>query len=59
MAEKKKSKVKKKISSGVAHIVTGESMLTVDDSVTITVEEGKKVIPDIFNVFDTPERFKN
>ena len=45
--------------SGVAHIVTGESMLTVDDSVTITVEEGKKVIPDIFNVFDTPERFKN
>ena len=45
--------------SGVAHIVTGESMLTIDDSVTITVEEGKKVIPDIFNVFDTPERFKN
>ena len=45
--------------SGVAHIVTGESMLTVDDNVTITVEEGKKVIPDIFNVFDTPERFKN
>ena len=45
--------------SGVAHIVTGESMLTVDDNVTITVEEGKKVIPDLFNVFDTPERFKN
>ena len=45
--------------SGVAHIVTGESMLTVDDNVTITVEEGKKVIPDLFNVFDTPERFRN
>ena len=45
--------------SGVAHIVTGESMLTVDDNVTITVEEGKKVIPDLFNVFDTPGRFEN
>ena len=45
--------------SGVAHIVTGESMLTVDDNVTITVEEGKKVIPDLFNVFDTPTRFEN
>ena len=44
---------------GIANIVTGESMLTVDDNVTITVEEGKKVIPDIFNVFDTPERFRN
>ena len=37
----------------LANIVTGESMLTVDDNVTITVEEGKKVIPDLFNVFDT------
>ena len=45
--------------TGVANIVTGESMLTVDDSVTITVEEGKKVIPDLFNVFDTPTRFEN
>lgn len=45
--------------TGVANIVTGESMLTVDDNVTITVEEGKKVIPDLFNVFDTPERFRN
>ena len=44
--------------NGVANIVTGESMLTVDDNVTITVEEGKKVIPDLFNVFDT-ERFEN
>ena len=45
--------------TGLANIVTGESMLTVDDNVTITVEEGKKVIPDLFNVFDTPDRFRN
>ena len=45
--------------TGIANIVTGESMLTVDDNVTITVEEGKKVIPDLFNVFDTPARFEN
>tara|TARA_B100000902_G_scaffold153193_1_gene149682 strand:- start:224 stop:640 length:417 start_codon:yes stop_codon:yes gene_type:complete len=45
--------------TGAANIVTGESMITVDDSVTITVEDGKKVIPDLFNVFDTPERFRN
>ena len=45
--------------TGIANVVTGESMLTVDDNVTITVEEGKKVIPDLFNVFDTPERFRN
>ena len=45
--------------TGIANIVTGKSMITVDDNVTITVEEGKKVIPDLFNVFDTPERFRN
>ena len=45
--------------TGAANIITGESMLTVDDSVTITIDEGKKVIPDLFNVFDTPERFRN
>ena len=45
--------------TGLANIVTGESMLTIDDNVTITVEEGKKVIPDLFNVFDTPGRFEN
>ena len=45
--------------TGAANIVTGESMITVDDSVTITIDEGKKVIPDLFNVFDTPERFRN
>ena len=45
--------------TGLANIVTGESMLTIDDNVIITVEEGKKVIPDLFNVFDTPGRFEN
>ena len=45
--------------TGLANIVTAESMLTIDDNVTITVEEGKKVIPDLFNVFDTPGRFEN
>ena len=38
--------------TGVANIVTAESMLTVDDSVTITVEDGKTIIPDLFNVID-------
>ena len=33
-----------------ANVVTGESTVTVDDSVIITVEEGKTVIPDLFNV---------
>jgi hypothetical protein len=37
--------------TGVANIVTAESMLTVDDSVTITVEDGKTVVPDLFDVF--------
>ena len=37
--------------TGVANIVTGESMITVDDSVTITVEDGKTVVPDLFDVF--------
>lgn len=38
--------------SGVAHIVTNQSLLTVDDSVTITIEEGKTLIPDVYNIFD-------
>ena len=36
--------------TGVAHIVTNQSMLTIDDSVTLTVEEGKTVIPDVYNI---------
>ena len=38
--------------TGAAHIVTNQSMLTIDDSVTLTVEEGKTVIPDVYNIFD-------
>ena len=38
--------------TGVAHIVTNQAMLTVDDSVTITIGEGKTVIPDVYNIFD-------
>ena len=38
--------------SGVAHIVTNQSMLTIDDSVTLTIEEGKTLIPDVYNIFD-------
>ena len=37
--------------TGVAHIVTNQSMLTIDDSVTVTVDEGKTVIPDVYNIF--------
>ena len=38
--------------TGVAHIITNQAMLTVDDSVTITIEEGKTLIPDVYNIFD-------
>lgn len=38
--------------TGVAHIVTNQAMLTVDDSVTITIGEGKTLIPDVYNIFD-------
>ena len=38
--------------AGVAHIVTNQAMLTVDDSVTVTIEEGKTLIPDVYNIFD-------
>ena len=38
--------------TGVAHIVTNQAMLTVDDGVTITVGEGKTLIPDVYNIFD-------
>ena len=32
------------------NVVTGESILTVDESVTITVGEGKTIIPNLYNV---------
>lgn len=38
--------------TGAAHIVTNQAMLIVDDSVTITIGEGKTVIPDVYNIFD-------
>ena len=38
--------------AGVAHIVTNQAMLTVDNSVTLTIEEGKTLIPDVYNIFD-------
>ena len=38
--------------TGAAHIVTNQAMLTLDDSVTITIEEGKTLIPDVYNIFD-------
>ena len=38
--------------TGVAHIVTNQAMLTIDDSVTLTIEEGKTLIPDVYNIFD-------
>ena len=38
--------------TGSAHIVTNQAMLTIDDNVTITIEEGKTVIPDVYNIFD-------
>jgi hypothetical protein len=33
-----------------ANVITGESTITVDEGVTITIEEGKTVIPDLYNV---------
>ena len=38
--------------TGAAHIVTNQAMLIVDDSVTITIGEGKTLIPDVYNIFD-------
>ena len=38
--------------TGVAHIVTNQAMLTIDDSVTLTIGEGKTLIPDVYNIFD-------
>jgi hypothetical protein len=38
--------------TGAAHIVTNQAMLTVDHSVTITIGEGKTLIPDVYNIFD-------
>lgn len=34
-----------------ANVVIEAATMTVDDSVTLTVEEGKTVIPDAYNIF--------
>jgi len=34
-----------------ANIVVEAATMTVDDSVTLTVGEGKTVIPDVYNIF--------
>ena len=39
------------------NIVTTESSFTIDDSVVLTVGDGKTVIPDLYNVYDeSPDR---
>ena len=37
---------------GPAHVVTNQSMLTIDDSVTLTIDDNKILIPDVYNIFD-------
>lgn len=34
-----------------ANVVIEAATMTVDDSVTLTIEEGKTVIPDAYNIF--------
>ena len=34
-----------------ANVVVEAATMTVDDSVTLTIEEGKTVIPDAYNIF--------
>ena len=34
-----------------ANVVVEAYTMTVDDSVTLTIEEGKTVIPDAYNIF--------
>ena len=34
-----------------ANVVVEAATMTVDDSVTLTIEEGKTVIPDVYNIF--------
>ena len=36
--------------SGPAHVVTNQSMLTIDDSVTLTIDDNKILIPDVYNI---------
>jgi len=34
-----------------ANVLVEAATMTVDDSVTLTIEEGKTVIPDAYNIF--------
>ena len=34
-----------------ANVVVEAATMTVDESVTLTIEEGKTVIPDVYNIF--------
>ena len=34
-----------------ANVIVEAATMTIDDSVTLTVEEGKTVIPDVYNIF--------
>jgi hypothetical protein len=33
-----------------SNVITNESIITVDDSVTVTIEDNKTVVPDLYNV---------
>ena len=35
---------------GPAHVVTNQSMLTIDDSVTLTIDDNKILITDVYNI---------
>ena len=35
---------------GPAHVVTNQSMPTIDDSVTFTIDDNKILIPDVYNI---------
>jgi hypothetical protein len=34
-----------------ANVIVEAATMTIEDSVTLTVEEGKTVIPDVYNIF--------
>ena len=40
------------------NIVTTESSFTIDDSVVLTVGEGKTVVPDLYNVYEESSNYQ-
>ena len=40
------------------NIVTTESSFTIDDSVVLTVGEGKTVVPDLYNVYEESPNYQ-